>query len=140
MKKHKEFFTALIVLLVVGLLLAVTAWVYPGVVEDEAWAAGTIREDRTQWKIVDSQTIYIESGVTTLAYPATKQFWAADISIDGGPLRYFYDGRTPTSTVGRTLNSTGLLNLQSYDEVIKFKAILDSTGSGVTIYVTFFGG
>jgi type II secretory pathway pseudopilin PulG len=131
MQKNKSIIAVLLALLVLGLLVATMAW-----------AAGTIREDRTQWKIVSYQSIYLTaaSGVTTLAYPSTKQFWAADIEIEGGPIRYYYDGRTPTSTDGRIMGSNNMLHLQSYDEVIKWKAILDSSGSGVTIVITFLGG
>jgi hypothetical protein len=131
MKKHKEIFAVLLILLVIGLLVMATAW-----------ADGTIREDRTQWKIVSYQTVYLiaASGVTTLNYPSTKQVWAADIELEGGPIRYFYDGRTPTATEGRIMGSNNMLHLESYDEVIKFKAILGEAGSGVTIVVTFLGG
>jgi hypothetical protein len=126
MKKHKEIFAVILVCLLITFT---------------AWAAGTIREDRTQWKVVGYQTAYLTSGVTTLAYPSTKQCWSADISIESGPIRYYYDGQTPDSKKGRTFTSgMGMLTLESYDEMIKFKAALDSTGSGVTIYVTYYGG
>lgn len=54
----------------------------------------------------------------------------AVLQVLGQPVRYYCDGRTPTSTTGVLVYDGGLITLKSRFEMVNFKAIRDTNATG----------
>lgn len=64
----------------------------------------------------------------------------AVITVEDGSIRYRIDGGNPTGSVGHLANAGDQIELESYEEVLNFKAIRDA-GSDGTLNVTYkYGG
>lgn len=57
----------------------------------------------------------------------------AFITNYGNSIRYYYDGSTPSATVGHVLPDGGILTLQGQNQISKFKAFRVSADSELTI-------
>jgi len=59
---------------------------------------------------------------------------SAFVSLNGGSVRYTYDGTTPTSSVGHVLQDGGVLTLVGQNQMALFKCIqTGSTGSEISV-------
>lgn len=61
----------------------------------------------------------------------------AKISIETAPIRFRVDGGTPTTELGHPLSAGDLLDLESPNEILNFKAIRTEDTSA-TLIVTYF--
>ena len=55
--------------------------------------------------------------------------------VAGGPIRWYADGRTPTSTTGFYMAEGGWVELRSKYELTNFKAIRDTAGADATLEI-----
>lgn len=91
----------------------------------------------------DFETITIDNtaggvGLTAAKYRPTNgvQAEAAFITVEGGPIRYTYDGTAPTTTVGHKAVSGTILVLKGQHQMENFKAIRTGTTDG-TLQVSY---
>lgn len=79
------------------------------------------------------EQLTVTTGVQVLTpskYAATSGFESAAsafLTLNGGDIRYTYDGTTPTSSVGHILRDGGMLTLLGQNQMGAFKCI--QTGS-----------
>jgi len=97
-----------------------------------------------QFRPVGEETITVDNTVGGKALTATEYISSgriisdfALIRIEGAQLRYFTNGSAPTSTVGTPALPYETIMLQSYDELVKFRAIRTGTTSA-TITVNYY--
>lgn len=88
----------------------------------------------------DFETLTVGNTAITLTAskyrPVGEQADSAFITLEGGDIRYRYDGTSPTSSVGHLLSSGGYLILVGQNQMEKFKAIRVG-GTDGTFSVTY---
>lgn len=80
------------------------------------------------------------SGVTSGVLPLSNvpsDCQEALISVRGGTIAWRMDGTDPTAVEGMLLSEGSYMRLENNDEVAKFRAILNTGSSGVSLYATY---
>lgn len=77
------------------------------------------------------------AGVTTVARQLSSipsNAHKTMVTVRGGAISWFADGQTPTGANGNVTSDGGTIYLECQDEMAKFRAVLSSGESGVSIY------
>lgn len=70
------------------------------------------------------EQLVIDDQVRVLTVAKYQDATSANISIEGGSIRVTVDGvTTPTATIGRLFKNSDEVELESYEEMVNFKAI-----------------
>ena len=68
-----------------------------------------------------------------------KRAVRAFVTVETNPVRFWYDGSTPTSTVGHHLNSGDSVTIDGEGNVTNFKVIRSSEAAAdATLMITYF--
>ncbi len=84
---------------------------------------------------ITSGTITASSGVKYISTVSADTFKGV-FTVEGGSVRAFWDGTTPTAQYGHVLNSGDVLTLYNPADIAKLKVILNSGTSGATVTYT----
>jgi len=101
-------------------------------------ASGTIVQFRPNIGFA-TETLVVTNSVQVLSpskfAPSTTSGGASSafITNDGDALRYFYDGTTPSSTLGHKLADGGILVLNGQNQMENFKCFRVTTDTTITV-------
>ena len=65
---------------------------------------------------------------------------SATITAEGGSIRVRTDGTNPTSAVGHLIQDGDIIELDSHDDIVNFKAIRKDSTDGVLNVTLKYGG
>lgn len=89
------------------------------------------------FKAFASETITVGASATSLTSATYttdgEKAKRAIITIQGGQLRYFYSGETPTSSIGHLVNVFDVIVLLGSDNINNFRAIRVTNDSTITV-------
>ena len=90
-------------------------------------------------RVLGDEDIAVSGTTVYTLTPSSTSVVSAFINVQGGPIRWKGYTTDPTTTNGSLMNDGDYLLLDSRYQVDNFGAILDSTGSGATIYIIYYG-
>lgn len=93
-------------------------------------SVGAVAEDRFEQITVDNTAGGVAFTSTKITPAGQSQAQNASCRLEGGEIRFTYDGTAPTTTVGTLLEIGDSLYVPGHDRLLRFRAIRTGATSG----------